>query len=271
MAAAEPLDVLDVLVVTGGHPFEAEPFFAMFDAIDGIRWTGATAPEAGHDAVVLYDIAGMRFTRSDPPTDAPEPTAEQVAVYDALLDAGTGLVFLHHAIASWPSWPRFAEMIGGRFHYQPGTLRGVEYPDSGYVLDATYDVEVVAADHPVCAGLGERFTITDEPYCFPVLEDTVVPLMRSTFDVRDASLFFSPDHALRGRRHSNEGWSHPPGSDLVAWATSDRRSPIVYLQFGDGPDSYANPSFRRALSNAIHWTASDDARAWAEARGRVTA
>jgi type 1 glutamine amidotransferase len=261
---------LDVLVVTGGHPFEAEPFFAMFDATPGITWTGATAPESGHDAVVFYDIAGMRFTRSDPPTDAPAPTDEQVRVYDDLLDQGVGLVFLHHAIASWPAWPRFAEIVGGRFHYQPGTLRGVDYPDSGYVLDATFDVEVVAPEHPVCEGLPSRFTITDEPYCFPVFEDDVVPLMRTTFDVRDASLFFSPDHAIRGRRHSNEGWTHPPGSDLVGWVTSAERSPIVYLQFGDGPPSYGDANFRRALSNAIRWVASDDARRRAAQRGRST-
>ena len=57
-------DQLDVLVVTGGHPFEAEPFFAVFDDLPGIRWSGATAPEAGHDVVVFYDLPGLRFTRA---------------------------------------------------------------------------------------------------------------------------------------------------------------------------------------------------------------
>ena len=46
---------LDVLVVTGGHPFEAEPFFAVFDALDGINWTGATAPEA--PKAIVNDVA----------------------------------------------------------------------------------------------------------------------------------------------------------------------------------------------------------------------
>ena len=41
---------------------------------------------------------------------------------------------------------------------------------------------------------------------------------------------------------------------------------MVYLQFGDGPQTYADASFRRALANAIHWTASEAARDWAATR-----
>lgn len=54
---------LDVLVVTGGHLFEADPFFAVFDAIDDavedIAWTAAGAPTTGHDVVVFYDMPGV--------------------------------------------------------------------------------------------------------------------------------------------------------------------------------------------------------------------
>ena len=35
-----------VLVVTGGHPFEEEPFLATFDALEGIDWQHAPAPGA---------------------------------------------------------------------------------------------------------------------------------------------------------------------------------------------------------------------------------
>ena len=246
---------LDVLVVTGGHPFEKDPFFEIFDALDGIRWTAADAPRPGHDAVVLYDMPGLAFTGGDPPVESTEPTEAQKQVFTDLTSTGTGLVVLHHAVASWPAWPGFAELVGARFHYRPGVLRGVEYPDSGYRFDVTHTVEVLDPGHPVCAGLGERFEITDELYCFPVLEDSVTPLMRTTFDTTDVGKFFSADLAIRGRRDSNDGWGHPPGSDLVAWARHVDRSRLVYLQFADGPVTYADPSFRRALANAIHWTA----------------
>jgi trehalose utilization protein len=134
------------------------------------------------------------------------------------------------------------------------------------VFDVTHRVEVIDRSHPVCAGLGDGFELTDELYCFPVAEDEVVPLMRTDFAVDDSRNFFSADHAIRGRRNHNTGWSHPAGSSLVAWAKAAGASPLVYLQFGDGPITYADPSFRRVLQNAIQWTASDDARAWVRTR-----
>ena len=258
-----PSHALDVLVVTGGHPYEADPFFAVFDATDGISWTHADTPETGHDVVVFYDMPGIRFTGGNPPAEFVEPTPEQRRVITELGAAGTGLVFLHHAIASWPTWAEFAHIVGGRFHYQPAAVDGVDYPDSGYVFDVEHTVEVLDTDHPVCAGLGSSFSIVDELYCCPMFEGEVVPLMRTTFDTSDAGNFFSADLAIRGSRNDATGWTHPPGSDLVAWAKTHDRSPVVYLQFADGPITYADANFRRALSNAIHWVASDDARQWA--------
>lgn len=270
-AARRPLSVQ---VVTGGHPFQAEPFFAVFDEIDGIAWTAATEPGGTDeeldaiDVVVCYDMPGLHFTRGDPPVECPDPPPVRREMLERLTARGTGLVFLHHAVASWPAWPEFAEIVGGRFHYRPGTLRGVDYPDSGYRFDVTHTVEVLAPEHPVCAGLGPTFSLTDELYCFPVFTDSVVPLLRTTFDTSDASQFWSADLAIRGQRNSNEGWTHPPGSDLVGWAKHADNSPVVYLQFGDGPVTYADPSFRRVLANAIRWVATDEAADWAQQRRR---
>lgn len=260
---------IDALVVTGGHPFEADPFFAVFDSFADVAWTGRTEPEPGHDAVVFYDMPGIRFTRGDPPLELIPPTDDQRRTVAELLAAGTGLVFLHHAVASWPAWEEYAHIVGGRFHYAPATLDGVDYPDSGYRFDVTHTVDVLDPAHPVCAGLGDSFTLTDELYCFPVLVDEVVPLMRTTFDIADAGAFYSADSAIRGRRNDNDGWTHPPGSDLVGWVKSAGRSPVVYLQFGDGPGTYDDPSFRMVLQNAIRWVASPSARAWALRRSEA--
>ena len=267
---------LRVLLVTKGHPFQREPFFEVFDVDTGIEWTHVEQPAAralfhpdragDFDVFVMYDMPGITFTRDDPPVRFDEPPADYVAGFEALLDAGKGMVFLHHAVAGWPVWARYAEIVGGRFHYQPARFRGVDYPDSGYRFDVTHRVDVVAPEHPICAGLGDGFEITDELYLFPVLTDDVVPLMRTRFDVGEARNFYSADHAIRGKRNDNEGWSHPPGSDLVAWVKHAGRSPIAYLQFGDGPGTYADPNYRRALGNAIRWAASEDAHTWARAR-----
>ena len=265
------VDLIDTLVVTGGHPFEVEPFFAIFDSFADVSCTGRTQPEPGHEVVVFYDMPGIRFTRADPPLELIPPTDEQRRVIEDLTEIGTGFVFLHHAIASWPAWEAYAHIIGGRFHYTPATLDGTKYPDSGYRFDVTHTVDVLDPTHPVCAGVGASFTLTDELYCFPVLVDEVVPLMRTTFDTSDTRAFYSADLAIRGRRNDNDGWTHPPGSKLVAWVKSSARSPVVYLQFGDGPGTYGDRSFRTVVHNAIRWAVSPSARAWASARSGVGA
>jgi len=51
--------------------------------------------------------------------------------------------------------------------------------------------------------------------------------------------------------------------NLVGWIKAYKNSPVVYLQFGDGPKAYENPNFRRILAQAIQWASSAEAKAWA--------
>lgn len=254
---------ISVQVVTGGHPFVADAFFAVFDSISNIAWTAADTPSTGFDVVVFYDMPGLTFTRGNPPVEFPTPSAQHIKVLQDLQANGTGLVFMHHALASWPAWEGFAEIVGGRFHYQPATLRGVSYPDSGYVFDVEHTIEVIDREHPICDGLGESFALTDELYCCPIFDEDVIPLMRTTFATDDPTKFFSADLAIRGQRNSNENWTHPAGSNLVAWVKKAHKAPLAYIQFGDGPVTYVDPMFRKVISNAITWAASPQARAWA--------
>lgn len=161
---------LRVLVVTASHSFEADPFFAMFDADAGIQWEGVEQPDAmacfgadqvaTWDTIVMYDMPGVSFVNGetilvDPPEDFQRRFLE-------MLDAGQGFVFLHHAMSAWPSWPAYADIIGGRFHYRPGELHGTMWPDSGYHFDVTHHVHVIDPDHPICAGVEDGFELTDE-------------------------------------------------------------------------------------------------------------
>ena len=270
-----------LLVVTGGHPFERDEFCAVFDAIAPGRWTHAEQPAASDrlnptdcaafDVIVFYDMPGIRFTRSDPPIETLMPSTTVQEGLLGLLDQGTGLVFLHHAVAGWPAWETYAHIVGGRFHYQPAKLNGVEYPDSGYRFDVTHRVQVIDPTHPICEGLGDSFELTDELYLYPVLTADVVPLLCTTFPMEDPSQFYSSDLAIRGERNANRGWTHPAGSDLVGWVKHAGNSPVAYLQFGDGPETYADPHYRRVLSNAISWAASPDAHVWARRRATASA
>jgi type 1 glutamine amidotransferase len=256
-----------VLVVTGGHPFERDAFLDVFESlaatVPGLEFEHVEQPAAldrvrpgqvDADVVAFYDMPGLRFTGGDPPVEFVEPPDGYIEGLREIVGGGVGMVFLHHSIASWPTSAAFAELIGGRFHYQPAVLRGVAYPDSGYVFDVTHTVEVLDPSHPICAGVDATFDIVDELYCFPVFEADVTPLMR-TRHTMTADGFFSADAAIRGRRNDATGWSHPAGSPLVAWTRSVGRGRLAYLQFGDGPATYADPHYRRILANAIAWTA----------------
>lgn len=267
-----------MLVVTKGHPFDQGAFHAMLEAVlemarplfdGGYEWTHVEQPAAQvllapehvaqYDAVLFYDLPGLWFRVPEPPRFV-EPSEGFKASMEAMLDAGMPLLFMHHALAGWPAWPRYAEIVGGRFHYQPDPATG--RPDDGYRHACEHFVRVVA-EHPVTAGLGEGFHVRDELYLVTIDESDKLPLLRSNFRF-DPAGFYSAAAALEGRMHTNEGWSHPPGSDLVAWAKTAGHSPVVYLQCGDGPDAFANPGVRRVLGNALDWLTSGAARRWAQ-------
>ena len=171
---------------------------------------------------------------------------------ETLLESGTGAVFLHHALAGWAAWPRWAELVGGRFLYAPDAVRGEPRPDSGYAADVRYVAEVLA-EHPVTAGLPPAFELVDELYLAEVFEADVLPLLRARHSLAPGD-FRSAAAAIAGRDERVDA-TRPRGSDLIAWARTERAARLVYLQCGDGPATYADAAFRRLLANALGWSA----------------
>ena len=250
-----------LLVLSGGHPYEEAAFDDLIHALGEWRVTHLVHPEAEQavadgaaddvDALLFYDMGGYTFAGGTVESRAPSDGFK--AAIRRRFAGGRGAVAMHHALAGWARWPEWSEMLGGRFLYQPGEVRGRAMPDSGYRHDVTYEAKVVA-DHPVTQGLPESFTLTDELYLAPVFEQDVEPLVRAGHAfTRDN--FHSAALAVAGRMFSNEGWEHPDGSDCVAWARQVGDAPLVYLQFGDGPETYSDPNVRRLLANALRYTA----------------
>ena len=168
-----------LLVVTKGHPYDRAAFCDLFDAMKGISWTHIEQPAAAeylgagggrsHDLILFYDVPGIQFRTPKPPDLVAPPEAFKQG-FRALLAEGKPMLFLHHAIAGWPLWDEYAEAIGARFFYQPGTYKGRAHPDSGYLFPATYRALPVEP-HPVTAGLEDGFELTDELYLFEMLLD----------------------------------------------------------------------------------------------------
>jgi type 1 glutamine amidotransferase len=266
---------LRVLAVTGGHRVDLDAFHASIEAICATRgWVWAHAEQPGAqrwldprhagrwDAVLLHDLPGLHLKRGEEPRIAgPDPEVAEAVV--KLLDLGQGLVVLHHALSAWPGWEGWAEAIGGRFQYRPGMLRGRWTPASGYRI-AEHTVEVVAPEHPVCAGV-EPFVLDDELYHAELLADRVTPLLRTRADLDGAAFLDAHDVVRNGSSTGVTCAGRPPAGDLVGWTTTAGRSPVVYLQPGDGAPTFAHPSFRRLLGNALAWVASPAAHAAAAA------
>ena len=252
----------DLLVLSGGHPYEAEPFAALLASLAGWTVTHLIHPEAERlvgegraadaDAVLFYDMPGYTF--ADGQVTARPPSEAFRRAIMARFAAGKGAVAMHHALAGWALWPEWSELLGGRFLYQPGEVRGQAHLDSGYRHDVAYIAHVVG-DHPVTAGLPGSFPVIDELYLARAFAEDIVPLIRARHDfVRDN--FYSAAAAVAGRMFDNTGWDHPPGDACIAWTKQALAARLVYLQFGDGPATYANPYVRRVLANALDFVAS---------------
>ena len=272
---------LNVLVVTKGHPFDYNGFYAIFDEEPEINHTVVEQPAAqiilrpefvkDYDAVVFYDMWG---TEMDGKAHFPEPPADYVKAIEALLESGMGLVLLNHATVQWPAWPLWREITGTSFMLAEGELNGQTVPGSGYRggagephRNATHMLTPVDPSHPVAEGLGAGFEITDELYLKTAgFEDNpdILPLFRSDYDFSPEN--FNPPPLAPEEQQKN--WSHPAGSNLITWAKRTRNSPVIATESGDGPEAYGNPEFRKFLMNAIRWVASDEAKTWVkEAKG----
>lgn len=214
-----------VLVVTGGHPFEREPFFQMFSGFKEIQWDSAEQPQANvllasekafqYDVIVLYDMWQ-------------EITPEQKTAFLKLFrEKGKGLVALHHSLDSYQNWDDYARLVGGRHFLGPGrSPDGKTYDRSEYHGDVTYQVKILDTKHPVTKGF-PGFEMRDETYKNFWRSPSTKPLL---------------------------GVQHPLSDPVIGWAQQQGRGRIIYLQPGHGPSAYNNPLFRELVRRAILWT-----------------
>lgn len=246
-----------LLVLSGGHPYEAGPLDELLASLGDWEVTHLIHPEGGEvdaaeaiaaaDGLLFYDMAGYTFGGGTVTMRPPSPAFREAVT--ARFAAGKGAVAMHHALAGWALWPEWHHWLGGIFHYQPHAAG----PDSGYRHDVAYEARIVA-DHPVTRGLPVRFPVTDELYLCPINESAFTPLIRAEGFAFTADNFYSAAQAVAGAMFSNQGCEHAPGSNCVGWESRTAPAPLIYLQFGDGPATYANPHVRRLLAQALDYT-----------------
>ncbi len=226
-AADSAAGKLRVLVVTGGHDFEREPFFKLFKDNPDISYQAVEHPNAHallkseaaskYDVLVLYDMHQ-------------EITDEAKADFVARLKEGKGLVVLHHAIASYQDWPEYWKIIGARYYLEPKVVDGVPKARSAYKHGMHFTIHVADPNHPVTRGVKD-FPIVDETYrLFDVAPD-VHPLLTT---------------------------DEPESNKVIAWAKTYETARVVYMQSGHDHEAYQNPNYQKILRQAIRWVAKKD-------------
>jgi len=210
---------IKILIVTGGHDFDRESFFKMFDTMKGISYKELQHPQANmelsridpktYDAVVFYDMPKSI-------------TEEEKDSYYKLLKLGKGLLFMHHSLASYQDWEEFKTIIGGKYHEEKDSPQS-----STYEHDITFKVIVKDKRSPITKEVKD-FSILDEVY-------------GNTEVLPSVNILLTTDH--------------PKSSQNIGWYHMVEKSRIVYIQPGHDQHSYSNASYQRLIKQAIDYVA----------------
>ncbi len=222
--AADAGGKIRIVVVTGGHDFEKEPFFQIFKNNPEVTYQAIEHPNAhallktdaakNWDVLVFYDMHQ-------------EISPEAKADFVNRLKDGKGLLVMHHAIADYQAWPEYAKIIGARYYLEKTVVDGVPKARSAYEHGVHFKIHVEDPSHPVTRGVTD-FEIHDETY--------------SLFDV------YPGVHPLLSTQE-------PKSNRVICWAKEYESARVVYLQSGHDHFAYKNPSFRKIVQQAIRWTA----------------
>ena len=226
LLAAEPAkeEKIRVLLTTGGHGFQAEPFYGMFDAMKGITYTKAELPkdavllkpglEKEYDCIVMYDmVRGIK-------------PAEQKAFVE-LLKTGIGVVSLHHNLGAHRDWDEFRKIIGGKFILEEAEIDGKPFKKTPWSHDEDLKITVVDKEHPITRGVDD-FEIHDETYGVYYTAPGIHVLLKT---------------------------DHPKNNPELAWTLKYGKSRVFYLMLGHDGKAYANPALRKLIAQGIRWAA----------------
>ena len=219
-ATAQQAKPLQVAVVTGGHDFDKRPFKDMLKHLDGMA---CALLEQKDDAEFLEDISSWDYDVVVLYNMSKKITDKRKQNFLKLLDKGVGIVVLHHAVANFPDWPEYADIIGAHYYLDDTPPHG----RSQYKHDVTIPVAIANPDHPVTRGV-QPFELVDEVY--------------SNYD------FLPGSEVLLTT-------TQPDSAKVLAHAKTTKNSRLVYIQLGHGPQAFSDKNYLQLLHNAILWTA----------------
>jgi len=218
------LGKLKVVVVTGGHDFEREPFFKMLDSIEGITYTEAIQKDHSE---LFEDISGWDYDVIVFYSMTQQISEKRRKNFLKLLEKGVGVVALHHTMCSFQEWPEFKKIIGTKYYTKDTMEDGVMCKAGSYEHDIDMAISVVDKQHPITEGLSD-FAIHDEGY-------------KDCWFGQDNHVLLTTDHAASDK--------------TVGWVKRYGKAKICTIQLGHDSKAYENRNYRLLVNRAILWTA----------------
>lgn len=213
-----------VLVITGAHGYDKVAFNAMFDSFDGMDCTiKEMGKEPGplfetieafpYDAIVLYNYS----------QNLSAPCRKN---FETLLDKGVGLTVMHHAIAGFPGWIEYENIIGATYVLKEQTRNGTHYPRPKWKDGVDMTITVEDSGHPITRGVKD-FPIHDETY--------------------KGWVYHQGNHLLLG---TDNEYNNPQ----IAWTIPHPKTHVWYIQLGHDKHAYEDENYRRLVRQGIAWT-----------------
>jgi len=224
LLAEETKPTYNILILTGGHDYDAPNFYNIFDDMPNIKYDKAEVPkdmdllapglEKKYDLLLTYDMNNF-----------PSITDEQRIRFASLIESGMPLIVMHHSLCGHDNWSLYRQMIGGQYLHKAIEIDGKSYPASSFKYGLDIDVQVVDKNHPITRGI-ENFTIRDEGYKNMYIRKGVHVLLKT---------------------------DHPDATPEVAWTTRYGKAAIFAIALGHDNKAYENPNLRQILHQAIQW------------------
>ena len=215
-------DKIKVVVLVGGHGYDAAGFKRLWDSYDDISmevWKGAPYTVFDNVDDFKFDVICM-FNLSSGINDAQKDN------FLKLLDKGVGLFVWHHALANCQNWPEFEKIAGVKFWMKPGSREGKPVPKSGTGW-GKLKMHIEDPNHPITKGVAD-FEVPDETYNRQTFRD-------------DIHLLVSTDH--------------PRSDKPIAWVRTHGKARVFGYQSGHDDKTWSNEGFRRIMGQGIRWIA----------------
>ena len=208
-----------VLVVTGGHGYPVS-FYTLFEGYDDLVWSHATSPKEAFtpDMVQHFDVIVLHDMWEDLEAAARENLR-------AFVEAGKGVVSIHHSIVDYTAWPWWhEEVVGGKYYTKE--QRG--HPASAYKegVEMIVNPTQAGASHPVTREVGP-LVVEDEAYHGMWHSPKINVLMETSNSQNDKPVVYIGPH---------------------------RKARVVYIQLGHSDSTMQYPGFRRLVRNAVFWS-----------------